>query len=180
MRAAIRSLLAVAALSTLAQAQPVQQASNTHPITMADIRSWNAMRGATLSNDGKWFAYVIGPADSNATLVVKSTVDAAKETKYPVGGTGGGTFTISGDSRWIGFLAAPPRPASAANGRGGRGAGGAAPAGGNQPSANARNKFVLVNLATGEKKEFERIRSFQFNADLDRASGIRRRRGAGG
>ena len=70
MRAAIRSLLAVAALSTLAQAQPVQQASNTHPITMADIRSWNAMRGATLSNDGKWFAYVIGPADSNATLVV--------------------------------------------------------------------------------------------------------------
>lgn len=166
MRAAIRSLLAVAALSTLAQAQSVQQASNTrHPITTADIRAWNAMRGATLSNDGKWFAYVIGPADSNATLVVKSTADAAKETKYPVGGTGGGTFTISGDSRWIGFLAAPPRPASAANGRGGRGAGGAAPAGGNQPSANARNKFVLVNLATGEKREFERIRSFQFNGD---------------
>lgn len=167
MRAVARSLLlVVAAYSSIAHAQPVQQAANTgrHPITVTDIKAWNALRGATLSNDGKWFAYVVGPSEGDATLYVKSTTDAAKETKYPVGGTGGGTFTISGDSKWIGFMVAPSRPAAGANGRGGRGGGGAAPAaaGGN---ANARNKFVLVNLATGEKKEFERIRSFQFNAE---------------
>ena len=77
MRAAVRSLLAVVALSAVAHAQPVQQASNTrHPINAADIKAWNAMRGATLSNDGKWFAYVVGPAEGDATLIVKSTTDA--------------------------------------------------------------------------------------------------------
>ncbi|HET9425115.1 MAG TPA: prolyl oligopeptidase family serine peptidase [Gemmatimonadaceae bacterium] len=163
MRAVLRSLLVVvAAWSTLAHAQPVQQASNTRrPITPADIKAWNALRGATLSNDGKWFAYVVGPSEADATLIVKSTTDAAKEMKFSVGGTGGGTFTISGDSKWIGFTIAPPTPpANAASGRGGRGA---APAG--AANNTARNKFALVNLATGEKKEFERIRSFQFAGD---------------
>jgi dipeptidyl aminopeptidase/acylaminoacyl peptidase len=170
MRAAARSFLLVVAASSLATAQ-VQQASNTgqkNPISVADIKAWNSLRGASLSNDGKWFAYVQGPSEGDATLYVKSTTDATKETKYPVGGTGGGNFTISGDSKWIGFMVAPPTPPTggAAGGRGGRGGGGggaAAPAGG--ANANARNKFVLVNLATGEKKEFERIRSFQFNSD---------------
>src|SRR4051812_33577761 len=163
MRAAARSLLLVVAASSLATAQ-TQQASTTgrNPITIADIKAWNSLRGATLSNDGKWFAYVQGPSEGDATLYVKSTVDATKEMKFPVGGTGGGTFTISGDSKWIGFTVAPPTPpqGGAAGGRGGRGAGGrggAAPAGGTDASA-ARNKFVLVNLATGDKKEFDRIR----------------------
>src|SRR5689334_7530107 len=100
MRAVARSLLVVVAFASLAHAQPVQQAANTgrHPITVADIKAWNSLRGATLSNDGKWFAYVVGPAEGDATLYVKSTTDATKETKYAVGGTGGGTFTISGDS----------------------------------------------------------------------------------
>jgi dipeptidyl aminopeptidase/acylaminoacyl peptidase len=170
MRAAARSLLVVVAVwSSLAHAQPVQQASNTarNPITVADIKAWNSMRGATLSNDGKWFAYVQGPAEGDGTLYIKSTTDATKEMKFPVGGTGGGTFTISGDSKWIGFSVAPPTPPQ--GGRGGRG--GAAPAGGRgaapggEAASTARNKLVLVNLASGEKKEFERIRSFSFNAD---------------
>jgi hypothetical protein len=78
MRAAARSLLLVVAASSLATAQ-VQQASNARsPITTADIKAWNALRGASLSNDGKWFAYVQGPVAGDATLYVKSTTDAAK------------------------------------------------------------------------------------------------------
>lgn len=168
MRAVHRTLLvALVAISAVAQAQPAQQASNQkHPLAPADIKAWNTIRSATLSNDGKWFGYVIGTADGDATLVLRSTADA-KETKYPVGGTGGGTFSISGDSKWLGFIIAPPRPpVGGAAGRGGRGGrGGAnAPAGGDN-AATARNKFALVNIATGEKKEFERIRSFQFNGE---------------
>jgi dipeptidyl aminopeptidase/acylaminoacyl peptidase len=169
MRAVSRSLLLLVAASSLASAQ-VQQAANSgrHPISVSDIKAWNAVRGATLSNDGKWFAYVQGPAEGDATLYIKSTTDASKEMKFSVGGTGGGTFSLSGDSKWIGFMIAPPTPPQGtASGRGGRGGGGrgAGPASGTDAAATARNKFALVSLATGEKKEFERIRGFDFNGD---------------
>jgi len=170
MRARTRSfLVALIAISTAAQAQPTQQTSNPkgRVISAADIKAWNTIRSATLSNDGKWFAYVIAPNEGDGTLVLKSTTDASKETRFTAGGTGGGTFTISGDSKWIGFIVAPPRPAGAAapGGRGGRGGGANAPGAAGANAAAPRNKFVLVNIATGEKKEFERIRSFQFNGE---------------
>ena len=190
MRAATRSLVvALVAIASVAHAQPTQQVPRFdvgggdrtaarrgdllgrlrgRTITTADIKAWNSIRTATLSNDGKWFAYVVAPAEGDATLVLESTTDASKETKFPVGGTGGGTFTISGDSKWIGFIVAPPRPPNAATGggRGGRGGGGANGAGaGGAGAAAPRNKFVLVNIATGEKKEFDRIRTFLFNAE---------------
>src|SRR5262245_30361208 len=103
MRAAYRSFLLVFATSSMATAQVQQVSSAKHPINVTDIKAWNALRGATLSNDGKWFAYVQGPAEADAILHVKSVADASKELTFPVGGTGGGTFTISGDSKWIGF-----------------------------------------------------------------------------
>ena len=49
-------------------------------------------------------------------------------------------------------------------GRGGGGGGGAA-AQGATAAAPAQNKMALVNLATGEKKEFDKVRSFSFNGD---------------
>jgi hypothetical protein len=171
-------------MSAVAQAQPTQQVSNTHgrTITPADIKGWNAIRTATLSNDGKWFAYVQAPTEGDGALIIKSTTDASKEMKFAVGGTGGGTFTISGDSKWIGFIVAPPTPptGAAAGGRGGRGGrgggggggGGANAAGGAAPTP-PRDKFELLNIATGEKKEFDRIRSWRV-ADLDRPRGLRR------
>jgi dipeptidyl aminopeptidase/acylaminoacyl peptidase len=165
-------MVALIAMSSVAQAQPTQQASNSNQkgriITPADMKAWNTIRNASLSNDGTWFAYVVAPAEGDATLVLESTTDASKQTKFPVGGTGGGTFTISGDSKWIGFIVAPPRPPNGApaGSRGGRGTGGANAQGTAGGSAAApRNKFVLVNIATGDKKEFDRIRTFQFNAE---------------
>ena len=52
-------------------------------------------------------------------------------------------------------------------GRGGRGGGGGGGArhNGATPAAPAQNKMALVNLATGEKKEFDKVRSFSFNGD---------------
>src|SRR5206468_720147 len=87
--------------------------------------------------------------------------------RFPVGGTGGGTFAISGDSKWLGFIVAPPRPVGApAGGRGGRGGRGGAANGADAANANTpRNKFVLLNIATGEKKEFDRVRAFQFSGE---------------
>src|SRR5262245_44013218 len=137
---------------------------STKQLTPADLKAWKTIRQATLSNDGKWLAYVIAPNEGDATLVVRSTGADAKETKFPVGDAGalGGVVTVSVDSRWVAYTIAPP----ASNGRGGRGAGrGGAPNAGAAPAAPTQNKMGLVNLATGEKKEFEKVRRFAFNGD---------------
>ncbi|MEO7084347.1 MAG: prolyl oligopeptidase family serine peptidase [Gemmatimonadaceae bacterium] len=137
----------------------------------ADLKEWKSIRQTVLSNDGKWFAYVAAPNEGNATLIVRSTGTDGKELKYPIGQAAGGgrggaaaagsSLAISGDSKWVAFTEYP----LAATGRGGRGGRGGAPAGGAAPAAPAQNKMALVNLATGEKKDFERVRSFSFNGD---------------
>jgi dipeptidyl aminopeptidase/acylaminoacyl peptidase len=191
MRPVIRVIVGLLALAatTSVYAQdptPATKASNGTGklITPGDIKAWNSMRQSVLSNDGKWFAYVMGPQEADLTLVVRGTAQGATEQRIPVGNNGG-SIAISGDSKWLGYIVAPPRPAPGGRGRGaaaGRGAeggrGGDAGRGGEagrgegpapaQDSARTRsnfNKFVLMNLATGEKKEFERIRSFRFNAE---------------
>jgi hypothetical protein len=157
---------------------PAAAPAAPHPIGLADIKAWNTIRQTALSPDGKWFAYVIGPVEANLTLVVRSTAEGASESRIPVG-ENGGSIVISGDSRWLGYIVAPPRVDSSARGRGaGRGAaapnarGGGAGSGANvagQAADSSRrlaaNKFVLMKLASGEKTEFDRIRRFQFNGD---------------
>jgi dipeptidyl aminopeptidase/acylaminoacyl peptidase len=160
-------------------AQTATASKPTKQLTAADLKAWKSIRNPVLSNDGRWFAYVLAPNEGDAQLVVRSIADG-KETKYPIGsapaaagGRGGaadanGPVAISGDSKWLAFTVYPA--AASANGRGGRGAnggrGGAAPAGaGAQAAAPPQNKMALVNLATGEKKEFDRVRRFAFNGD---------------
>jgi len=144
-------------------------------ITPADIKAWNLIRQSVLSNDGKWFAYVVSPTEANATLIVRGTAQGASEARIPVG-ENGGSAVFSGDSRWLGYIVAPPRVDSAARARGaGRGGAGNARGGGAGPGTTTQaadttrrptaNKFVLMNLASGEKTEFDRIRRFQFNGD---------------
>lgn len=155
---------------------PVSNSGTRRAITPTDIKNWNTIRQNVLSNDGKWFAYVVGPSEGDLTVGIRSTEAGATETRVPVGATGG-SIQISGDSKWIAYLVTPPRPAAAAGrGAGGRGAGGGggtAPQG-QAPGAAARAadttaassvKMVLKNLATGESKEFNGIRRFNFNGD---------------
>ena len=79
------------------------------------------------------------------------------------------SLSISGDSRWVAFTVYPAAATGAGRGgrggRGGGGGGGGAAAQGAAPAAPAQNKMALVNLATGEKKEFDKVRSFSFNGD---------------
>ena len=146
-------------------------------IAPADIKNWNSIRGNALSNDGKWFAYTLGATESDLTLVLRSTAQGAVETRIPVGATGG-SMQMSGDSRWMGYLVTANRPpvgggggraggsgrADGAGGRGGAATGDTAQ-GANAAADRNANKFVLMNLATGEKKEFNGIRRFTFNSD---------------
>ncbi len=136
-------------------------------ITPADMKAWHSIRQSAISGDGKWFAYVIAPAEGDATVVYRGTDRGAQENRVAVG-NGGGSIAISGDSRWLGFIVAPPKPPTGGD-RGARGAAGAAGSGrGGAPDSTARaaaTKFVLVNLQTGARQEFDRIRRFSFNTD---------------
>lgn len=156
-------------LFLFAPALHAQAAKPTKQMAAADLKAWKSLRSPTLSNDGKWFAYVVAPNEGDADVIIRSIADG-KETKYPIGeaAAGAGAVQISGDSKWAAFTIYPNAAPAGRGGRGGAGGGrGGAPAtGANAPAAApAQNKMMLVNLATGEKKEFERVRRFGFNGD---------------
>ncbi|HEX6134119.1 MAG TPA: hypothetical protein VFZ24_09150, partial [Longimicrobiales bacterium] len=137
---------------------------NAGLITPDVIRSWNRIGQSVLSNDGRWFAYLLTPNEGDATVVYRGTARNAPETRVNAG-DGGGSIAISDDSKWLGFIVAPPKPPE--NARADRRGTPRADeeTADSTPERPTANKFVLVNLGTGEKKEFERIRRFSFNGD---------------
>jgi dipeptidyl aminopeptidase/acylaminoacyl peptidase len=164
---------------TVAHAQQ-PAVSATKQLGSADLKAWKSIRQSVLSNDGAWFAYVVAPNEGDAMVVIRSTSADGKELKFPVGeipnGAGGrggaagadanATLAISGDSRWVAFTIYPAASAARANaGRGGRGGGRQGAPTQTAPTATAQNKLGVVNLATGEKKEFDKIGRFAFNGD---------------
>jgi dipeptidyl aminopeptidase/acylaminoacyl peptidase len=166
------AFLFVSATSALAQSAAARP---TKQMSAADLKAWKNIRNATLSDDGKWFAYVLAPNEGNADVVVRSLADG-KETKYPIGempsgGRGGGAgadgpLVISGDSKWVAFTVYPnAAPQGGRAGRGGNGRGGRGGANDAAATPRAQNKMMLVNLASGEKREFDRVRRFSFNGD---------------
>ncbi|MGH7677804.1 MAG: prolyl oligopeptidase family serine peptidase [Gemmatimonadaceae bacterium] len=144
-------------------AQPAvrEAAAGTRQFAQADLKAWKTFRSTALSADGKWFAYVISPNEGDASVVITSTADTTKQYKFGVGeipqGGGGGapqvassTLTISNDSKWAAFTIYPTQ-ADARRARTAR-----------RP---LQNKVAIVNLATGEKKEFDKMRRFVFAGD---------------
>src|SRR5262245_36153154 len=171
------------ALAGSAGAQQAAASGPTKQLASADLKTWKAIRQSALSPDGKWFAYVLAPNEGNATLVLRSTGTDAKETKFAIGEAGGGrggggappgadgggagaSLSISADSKWLAFTIYPPSTAGQGRaGRGGNGARGGAQQAGAPAAGPQQNKLGLVNIATGEKKEFDRVRRFAFNGD---------------
>ena len=78
-------------------------ASAGRQLTLNDLLTWKGIRSPALSNDGKWFAYVLAPNEGDAEVVVRGTAAGAKELRFPIGDAAAG---------------------GAAGGRGGAGAGG--------------------------------------------------------
>ena len=152
-------------------------ASAGRQLTIADLLAWKSLRFPQLSNDGKWFAYVLAPNEGDAEVVIRPTTADAKEWRYAAGnaagnaagdaagGGRGGALTpapvLSGNGRWAAFIEHPSAATAAREngGRGGRAGGG----NGNGVDATARaTKLAVVDLSTGLKREFERVRSFRF------------------
>ena len=71
-------------LFSLLTLQLVAQSPAKRPLTDSDFDSWNSVRGAQISRDGKFAAYVMHPQDGNGELVVRN-VATGREWRSPRG-----------------------------------------------------------------------------------------------
>ncbi len=117
------------------------------PLTLADAATWRGVSGATLSRDGKWLGYRVGPAEGDQEVVLRATT-GKQEQKWP-GGGGFGSVAFSHDGKWFAFTVNPPHK----------------PEGGSGPRSPGKSKVVLVNTVSGSKAEFEGVRRFAFSGD---------------
>ncbi len=138
--------------------------STPQPITPVDISAWKSIRGTTMSNDGAWFAYTVAPNEGDAEVVVRQTASGGKEHRFPIGeapaaaggrgGDGGSAaMQLSGDGKWAAMLVYP-KAAEQKRMRTAR-----------RP---VQSKALIVNLATGEKREFDKIRRIAFGGESPR------------
>lgn len=134
--------------------KPNGTSSALRPLQLSDALSWKRIGNTALSRNGQWFAYRVGPAEGEGQVIVRQT-QGDKEHKFPGGEGSFGSLAFSDDSKWLTFSTAPGTR------RGGR-AGGAPQA---APTPPPQAKTVLVNLATGEKTEFEGVRRAVFNGE---------------
>ncbi len=138
--------LALACAMTPAHAVPPQTtgggsavAPGAAPVTKRklspeDILDWKSIRGATLSPNGQWFAYVVTSTDGHSNSVFRKLSDG-RELRFESGSLPDTTITFSEDGK------------SAVFGK----------------WTESSRTISLVNLASGEAKEFERVRTHSFN-----------------
>ena len=122
----------------------------------ADLAFWKNIRYTALSNDGKWFAYQLTPNEGDAEVVARPTGEGQErrfkigEPPAPTGGFGPPVNTsvvLSDDARWLAFFTYP----TAAEAKKLR-----------KDKKTVQSGVVLVNLATGETRDFEKVRRFAF------------------
>src|SRR5436190_22442627 len=170
---AVRPTLSVAALLFAASAALAQQpqasatssvtrAAGSKQMTAADLKAWKSIRTPVVSSDGKWFAYVLSPNEGDATVVIRQTAEGATEQRFSIGeppsfapnpfgaGAAPTTLAISGDSKFVAFTIYPSEPEARRL---------------RQQRRPVQNKIAVVNLANGQKTEFNKIRRFAFSGD---------------
>jgi hypothetical protein len=182
-RIVVASFALIVAVAPLVRAQqPTIARGPSRQMQPADLKAWKGIRQPVLSNDGKWFAYVLAPNEGDASVIIRSTGADAKEMKFPIGdpgGAGGGrggpaggaagsSLSISGDSRWVAFTVYPAAATGAGRGgRGGRGGGGGAggtAAQGTTPAAPAKQ---MASSIRHRREGIRRVRSFRSTAQAD-------------
>ncbi|HEX3747157.1 MAG TPA: prolyl oligopeptidase family serine peptidase [Bryobacteraceae bacterium] len=140
----------------------ISQADGSHPLTLADILSWKRIQAPAVSNDGQWLAYRVTPAEGNAEVVIRNLKDG-KEQRFPAGdsvaASGQTGIAISADSHWVAFNTSPTTKDAKAQ---------------KKAKKPIEVKVVLVELATGRKVEFDKIRQFAFSGDMSTVLALHR------
>ncbi len=123
-------------------------------MTPVDIAEWKSIRSAQLSHDGQWFGYVLAPNEGDGEVILRQVAEGGKELRFPVGDAASNpALQLSADGKWAAFLAWP-KAADAARLR--------------RERRPIQGKATLVNLATGQKKEIDKVRAIAFAGDAPR------------
>ncbi len=145
----VLAFVLAAVLAAAAQDAPAAP----RPIGLQDILGWKSIAGASLSDDGQWFIYRLSPQEGESEVVIRRTKDD-KEYRFPVGQASGfasrSSLAVSADSKWAAFLTYPGLKETKAL---------------QKERKRVMSNLFLVDLATGEKTEFEKIRGFSFSGE---------------
>jgi dipeptidyl aminopeptidase/acylaminoacyl peptidase len=159
------ALVVLTLLPLFGPAAAMQQ-EQKRPIDVADVVAWKTVGSTVLSNDGQWFGYRSVPQEGDGEAVIKR-VRADKELRFPIGeqpqpGEGGGggrgagagaaptVLAFSDDAKWVAFTTYPTHQAAQRLKRQRR---------------PIQSSVSVVNLATGEKREYPKIRRFAFSGE---------------
>jgi dipeptidyl aminopeptidase/acylaminoacyl peptidase len=131
---------------------PTAASAPARAITPVDIAAWKTLRGATLSNDGAWFAYISAPNEGDAEVIVRQTIAGGKVHRFPIGEAPAGAagMQLAADGKWVAMLVYP-KAAEQKRLRTQR-----------RP---IQSKALVVSLTTGEQREFERVRRIAFGGE---------------
>ena len=152
------AILLASGLFTAAQDKPGAAASASlapapRPLALQDVLAWKSIGSAELSPDGTWFMYRLSPLEGESEVVLRQ-VAGTKEFRFPIGEApryGAASRTgFSADSKWAAFLAYPGSKEMKAL---------------RKDKKRVMTTAVLVDLATGGKTEFEKVRGLAFSGD---------------
>ncbi len=164
----VRSSYLVSLTVTALIALPVAaQAPSTarKPLAAADLQAWKTIRAMSLTPDGRWFAYTLVPNEGDGEVVVRPTGEGA-ERRFPIGQSpaprfvgfgvpvGPPSLAVSGDGRWLAFLAYPTAAAQRQL---------------RKERKPVQSRAVLVDLASGATREFPKVQRFAFAGDTPAA-----------
>jgi dipeptidyl aminopeptidase/acylaminoacyl peptidase len=119
------------------------------PIGFLDITAWKSIGGTAISTDGQWFGYRLSPAEGDGEVIMRQS-QATKEYKFPAGESRTGLVSFSDGGKFAAFMTYPTAKESKALRR---------------DHKTIYTKANVLNLATGEKAEYDRIRSFAFSGE---------------
>jgi len=142
------------------------RAEDQKVIQLADILAWKRIVSPNISGDGRWFAYKLQPNEGNSEVVIRSLADG-KEMRFPIGEQPRiepnfaappppppRDLQISEDSKWAAFLVYPAQKEAKSL---------------KKQRKPVQSKLMLVELATGSTKEFDKVRRFAFAGERSNA-----------
>jgi hypothetical protein len=167
-----RAVVAVALLTLIPVLGPPVATQQAGPpkraIELSDIISWKNVGATALTHDGQWFGYRIAPNEGDAQVVLRQTT-GDRELKFDVGdpqaaqppvdpaapptgppASAAAAVQFSENGQWAAFSTYPTR-AEAQRLR--------------RQRRPVESGVAIVNLATGEKRDYARVRRYAFSGE---------------
>lgn len=118
-----------------------------------DIIAWKSIRSPVIFPNGEWFAYRLSPAEGDSEVIIRET-KGEKEFRFPAGEvpmtSSNERISFSEDSKWVAFSVFPTAKEAKEI---------------KKQKKKLFSKAALVNLSSGKKIEFEKVKSFDFSGE---------------